>query len=154
MAINTSILGSLLIPLQNKLLLLPNVSVAELIPFKKPVPATKTKTPDWHLGTLSWRGVSVPVISFEVLNGDTAAELDDDTRIAVFNEAGDSEKLPFFAMVTRGIPRSIKITAVDVVKNNEKVGPAEVMAVTVQGEQAIIPNVDFIEKAILKAKIV
>lgn len=148
----SSVLGSVLIPLHNKSLLLPNVSMAELIAFRKPLPSEKT--PDWHLGSLSWRGVSIPVISFEMLNGGAANSDYSRARIAVFNNVGVSEKLPFFAVVTQGIPRSLKLVNADIAKDATKPGPAEAAIVTVKGEVASIPNIDFIESAIVKAKIV
>lgn len=148
----SSVLGSVLIPLHNKSLLLPNVSMAELIAFRKPLPSEKT--PDWHLGSLSWRGVSIPVISFEMLNGGAANSDYSRARIAVFNNVGVSEKLPFFAVVTQGIPRSLKLVNADIAKDETKPGPAEAAIVTVKGEVASIPNIDFIESAIVKAKIV
>jgi chemosensory pili system protein ChpC len=148
----SSVLGSVLIPLHNKSLLLPNVSMAELIAFRKPLPSEKT--PDWHLGSLSWRGVSIPVISFEALNGGAVNPDFSQARIAVFNNVGVSEKLPFFGVVTQGIPRSIKLVNADIGKDATKPGPAEAAVVTVKGEVACIPNIDFIESAIVKAKIV
>lgn len=148
----SSVLGSVLIPLHNKSLLLPNVSMAELIAFRKPLPSDKS--PDWHLGSLSWRGVSIPIISFEVLNGDVPSADTSAARIAVFNSVGTHAKLPFYGVMTQGIPRSIKVTNAEVSKDSKKVGPAELASVTIRNESAVIPNVDFIESAIVKAKIV
>ena len=148
----SSVLGSVLIPLHNKALLLPSVSMAELIPFRKPSPSEKT--PNWHLGSVSWRGVSIPLISFEVLNGGVANADFSQARIAVFNNVGSSGKLPFFGVVTQGIPRSLKLVKEDITKGATKLGPAEAAIVTVRDEEASIPNIDFIENEIVKAKIV
>ena len=148
----SSVLGSVLIPLHQKSLLLPNISMAELIAFKKPVPSEKT--PDWHLGSLSWRGISIPLISFEVLNGGAVNSDFSQARIAIFNNVGVSEKLPFFGVVTQGIPRSLKLVSTDITKDTTKPGPAEAAVVAVKGEVVSIPDVEFIEKAIVKAKIV
>jgi chemosensory pili system protein ChpC len=148
----SSVLGSVLVPLHNKVLLVPNVSMAELIPFRKPVPMEKS--PAWHLGALTWRGISIPLISFEVLNGEAANPDMSAVRIAVFNNVGTNPKLPFYGMLTQGIPRSLKIADTDIVKEKNKTGPAESAIVTIKGELVSIPNVDFIESAIVKAKIV
>lgn len=152
MSITSSILSSILIPLHQKMLILPSVSMAELIPFREPTPAGKT--PEWHLGALLWRGVSIPIISFEILNGDKMNPSFREARIAVFNNVGVSEKLSFYGVVTQGIPRSIKLVSADIAKDASKPGPAEAAVVTVKGNVTSIANVDFIENEIVKAKIV
>ena len=58
-------LPTFLVPLQKSNILLPRNSVAELIPYE-PLQRIQN-TPDWFLGLLSWRGVQVPVFSFEML---------------------------------------------------------------------------------------
>lgn len=152
MVTTTSILGSVLIPVHKKSLLLPNVSMAELIAFKKPTPAEQS--PAWHLGFLTWRGTSIPIISFEMLNGEEINPDFTDARIAVFNSVGTNSKLPFYGVLTQGIPRSVKISAADIIKEDKKVGPAELACVSIKNESATIPSVDFIENAIVKANIV
>lgn len=148
----SSVLGSVLIPIHNKSLLLPNVSMAELIAFKKP--ASSEKAPEWYLGLISWRGISIPVISFEALNGETINADFSSARIAVFNSVGTNPKLPFYGVLTQGIPRSIKITNDEIAKETKTLGPAELVSVIIRNEHASIPNVDFIESEIVKAKVV
>lgn len=152
MNLASSIIGSVLIPLHQKTLLVPSVSMAELIPFRKPIPVQAS--PEWHLGTLSWRGASIPLVSFEMLNGEQVNPDFSRARIAVFNSVGVSENLPFFGIVIQGIPRSIKLINADIGKEATKPGPAETNVLTIKGEVASIPNIDFIENAIVKAKIV
>ena len=60
-------LACLLIPIQGGRMVLPNVTVAELIPFQSPEPAPNAQ--EWLLGTLEWRGTMIPVISFEEFSG-------------------------------------------------------------------------------------
>jgi len=60
---------SLLLPIADGKLLLPTVSVAEMLPYKSPqkpkVESAIGEIPEWYIGDLIWRGIMVPMISFE-----------------------------------------------------------------------------------------
>ena len=60
-------LSCVMIPLKDTQLLLPNVCIAEILPWRR-VKAL-SDTPPWCLGLLGWRGEMVPVVRFETLNG-------------------------------------------------------------------------------------
>jgi hypothetical protein len=58
-------LPTFVIPLYKSILLIPNATVAEIIAYE---PLQRVQgSPDWFLGFLGWRGVQVPVVSFEML---------------------------------------------------------------------------------------
>ena len=78
-----AIVASLLVPMQQKNLLVPNVSIAEVVPRSELEQADNA--PPWHLGHLHWRGERVPVISFEIANSQVRGQDVRDARIAVFN---------------------------------------------------------------------
>ena len=61
--------------------------------------------------------------------------------------------MPFFAIVTQGIPRQTKIDQ-DNIKEVEEAttGPADLMKVMIMGDEAIIPNVEYVEKMILQSQ--
>ena len=60
-------LTGLLVPLADRTLLLPNVAVAELIPYR--APQVTEGTPDWFLGQIAWRDLRLPLLSFEAASG-------------------------------------------------------------------------------------
>ncbi|WP_101758536.1 chemotaxis protein CheW [Oceanicoccus sp. KOV_DT_Chl] len=140
-------LATLLIPMNGKQLVLPNVSVAEIIPFVKPT--AKEGSPAWFLGYFSWRNTEVPLVSFESLNDESFQSQSVGKRIAVLNGLVD-DRLPFCAIVTEGMPRLMRVLPNEV-SNDESVtiGPAELARVLVSGEEAVIPNVDFIQQQTL-----
>lgn len=140
-------LASLLIPMLDRPLLLPNVAVAEIIGYTEP--EQDFATPDWHLGTIEWRGVGIPLLSIDALNGRKIKHMGSDARIAVINGVGDHDKLPFYAFVVAGIPRLIRVYDQEIGKEEKKTGPAESMYVQVSGEHAVILDLDFIEEKIL-----
>lgn len=147
-AIASNELATLLIPVSGKQLVLPNVTVAEIIPYKEPL--AEDDKPDWYLGTFAWRNITVPLVSFERLNGESVGE-SRSRRIAVLNGIVDSQRLPFCAIVTEGVPRLMRVMPDEVSVDDEaSAGPCEVSRVLVSGERAAIPDVDFIQQEVLK----
>lgn len=143
-------LVTFLMPITNKYLLLPNVTIAEIIHHR--VPKQPDDMPTWFLGLLDWRGQKVPMISFEALNDEPFVADNRRQNIAVLNGISNTEKLPFMAMLTQGAPRLLRLNADEVatIEGGETTGPAELMLVSANGEQAVIPNLDTIEKGIIE----
>jgi len=146
------IIACLYLPVNKQQLLLPNVSVAEVVGYQSPeAPSNK---PDYFLGYVSWRGIKIPLISYELANGQTSNKVASNARIAVINSIGEHhESLPFFAIVTQGIPRLVKV-ANDLIKpvKNSKLNKAEISSVKLDGEDAIIPDLPYLEALAFKHK--
>lgn len=144
----TKELASLLIPMGNGYIVLPQASVAEIVPYSNPEKIDDA--PDWLLGRLFWRNREVPLVSFENLNGGSVVLESDRGRVAVLNGINNVEQLAFCAVVTQGVPRQMRVLPSEVSsRQNVDLGPAELMAVDVAGEPAVIPNIDFIESQII-----
>jgi chemosensory pili system protein ChpC len=139
--------ASLLVPLRDYLLLLPNVSVAEIVPITQVSPVSNA--PAWYLGDCIWREQKVPLLSFEVLNGDTKAGVSSRARFAVLNSTGVSDDLPFIAIVTQGIPRLARVNEEEIREREGDKKPFELMHVSWAGEDAVIPDVSRMEQAYL-----
>lgn len=142
-------LATLLIPMNEKQLVLPNVTVAEVIPFVEPEPMDNT--PSWFLGTFPWRNQQIPIVSFEALNGEPFLSQSSRRRIAVLNGLVDGQRLPFCAMVTEGMPRLMRVMPDEVAVDEDasELGLCEIGKVLVSGERAVIPNVDYLQQQIL-----
>lgn len=142
-------LATLLIPVTGKQLVLPNVTVAEIIPYVEPV--TEAGKPEWYLGKFSWRNISVPLVSFEGLNQEPVAGPHRERRIAVLNGLVNNQLLPFCAIVAEGVPRLMRVMSDEVsIDEDATPGPAEISRVLVSGEPAVIPDIDFIQGEVLK----
>ncbi|RYZ78778.1 MAG: chemotaxis protein CheW, partial [Moraxellaceae bacterium] len=100
--------ASLLIPLQGQTVLLPNVTVAEIVPVSPIQPVDNS--PNWYLGNCQWRELTVPLLSFEALNGDDRPGLHSRARFAVLNTTGVNDSLPFIAILTQGLPRLARVS--------------------------------------------
>ncbi len=143
------VLPCLLIPVQGGRLILPNVTVAELIAFQEPTPSQAEA--DWILGTMEWRGTMIPVVSYENFCGQKIGVPGQDLRIAVVNAPnGDSGALRFFGVVVQGIPSLIKLEEAAIKENlNTTLVVGQKLSVTLETGYAIVPDLDAIEAAIL-----
>ncbi|MCB1683328.1 MAG: chemotaxis protein CheW [Pseudomonadales bacterium] len=141
-------LSCVLIPLQGSQLLLPSVSIAEILPWRR-VKAL-ADTPDWCLGMLGWRGEMVPVVRFEVLNGAAPEARRSGRCLVVMNRARNSKGLAFYAIAAEGLPRLVQLASNDLTNESTRLGRGESVAVKVGTESAVIPNLDFIETAVAK----
>ncbi|HEY5647363.1 MAG TPA: chemotaxis protein CheW [Pseudomonadales bacterium] len=141
-------LSCVVIPLENVQLLLPNVCVAEILPWRR-VKALSERPP-WCLGLLGWRGEMIPVIRFETLNGKPASPRKGGRCMVVMNRTRNANGLPFYALAAEGLPRLVQLTADDLSNAATRLGPAESVVVKLGTETAVIPNLTVIETAVAK----
>lgn len=140
--------ASLLIPIQGRLLLAPNVTVAEIVPVSQVVPIQDA--PAWYLGNCSWREQTIPLLSFEVMNGEDKPGVSTRSRFAVLNTTGVNESLPFIAILTQGLPRLARVTEEEITEREDADNKSyELMHVSWAGEEAVIPHVEAMERAFL-----
>ena len=100
---------SLWVPLDGGNLLVPNVAIAEVINYQ-PLDMIGDG-PEWLLGRLRWRDRDLPVIAMEAVCGMPLPQAERGARISVLNSVKADSELPFYAMVTAGIPRLISADA-------------------------------------------
>ena len=140
-------LVTLFLPVTGKHLLVPNVALAEVVPMT--AVAGIDDMPNWVLGTLQWRKKTIPLISFEAINDEPFVESGDYLRVAVMNGCQDGDKMPFYAIALRGTPRMTRLVEEEVTgQENYDLGIAESMSVVVDGNEALIPNLEYIEAQI------
>lgn len=141
-------LATLLIPVNAKQLVLPNVTVAEIIPYMDPTAVDDV--PNWFMGYINWRTLNVPLVSYEAINDEPFAGNLHNRRIAVLNGVIGDTRLPFCALATSGVPRLMRVMPDEIAVDEEAiVGPAEVCRVLVSGERAAIPDIDFIQQQVV-----
>ncbi len=102
---NEQTIKSLMLPLINKTIIIPNANIAEIVSL-----LTVEKGGDHYakglLGMAPWRGHTIPVVSLEHM----AEELDESidmarANYAVFYSLMDNSKYPFYALLMQGVPR-------------------------------------------------
>ena len=144
-------LTGLLVPLSDRTLLLPNVAVAELIPYQ--APHAVQGAPAWLLGQVAWRELSLPLLSFEAASSNRAAPLGSATRVAVLNALGGRGHLRFIALLVQGIPHSIKVDA-SLARAEVPLDPLELDAVNLGDVQARIPDLLGLEQKLADAGLI
>jgi chemosensory pili system protein ChpC len=142
--------ASLLIPLGHCQLLAPNVSIAEIVPIPSINPIEDS--PHWLMGICSWRKLDIPVVSFELMNDEKKPNIDNRSRIAVFNTTGVSDSLHFFAILTQGLPRLARVSEEEISQREDAdLKPYELMHVFWAGEEAVIPDVEAMERVLVES---
>ncbi|MFT4675700.1 MAG: chemosensory pili system protein ChpC [Reinekea sp.] len=140
----SNLVASLLIPVHNNMLLVPNIVIAEVVALQtiSPLP----DAPSWALGSILWRGEQVPVMSFEIANSQIHGRDSEQARLAVLNAASGQSRFKYFAILVQGIPRMLKLTEADVQEDKlASLGHGEKMAVITQLGKAVIPDLDYLE---------
>ena len=137
----------LIIPVDNGQLVLPTVTVAEMIPYRQPQRHAGQDAPTWFLGRLPWRGLTVPLLSFEAINGLDAPAIQASSQISIFNNTGVNAQLPFLAIPTTGIPHLSRITPESIKATETETRPYETMHVNIDGGVAVIPDISSLERA-------
>ena len=148
--------ASQVLSLNGERIILPNTAVAEIIPYVMADSLSenmKKAAPAWLLGMIAWRGISVPLLSMETMLGSEYEQPDKRSSIAVINAIGDTAGVPFFAIVTQGIPRLLQVTG-DTLNLIEESGDSHKAAachVVLEGDVAIIPDMDAVEAMLKQA---
>ena len=133
----------LLLTLSDRLLLLPNTAVAELVAYRNVQPAENS--PSWLLGQIAWRDLSLPLLSFEAAASDAPANIDN-ARVVIINAIGGRPKFRFFALLIKGIPRSVRIDHSLQRLADEPLQALELDAVSIDGEVAKTPDLAGLEQ--------
>ena len=143
---------SLWIPLRGMNLLLPNVAVAEVVPYREP--ELIEAGPDWLLGVFHWRDQRIPMVSYEAFCKQAAPESADRARILVLNTPQGDSRLPFLAMATSGIPRLFLADNEgldDVLGAEHFASDHSLSAVRIGSEQADIPDLTRVYREVEQA---
>lgn len=139
-------LYSLLVPLSEDRLIIPRACVAEVVRFTEPT--VKEGAHDWMLGTVSWNGRELPVVSFEGAIGKEVPVATGRTRIVVFYSSTGQLKSGFFGVLTQGFPQLVRVNR-DVLKLESKDGWPEgapiLCRVRMINEFPMIPHLELLE---------
>jgi chemosensory pili system protein ChpC len=141
---------SVLIPLHELQLLLPNAVIAEVIGYRQPEPIEEGK-PDWLMGTTVWRGVIIPVVSFEGMLGERVMIPGHRGRIVVMNTLNQNLKLTHIGLAVKAIPSLVRVSADNVKPLNpeDELDPLVKQHVEVDMNPAAIPDLDEIERQVI-----
>lgn len=107
MSSETEELYSLLVPLAEDRLIVPRACVAEVVRFTSP--EQEAGAHDWMLGSVTWNGRPLPVISFEGTIAKDVPAITGRTRIVVFYASTGQLKTGYFGVLTQGFPQLVRV---------------------------------------------
>ncbi|MBI3561755.1 MAG: chemotaxis protein CheW [Gammaproteobacteria bacterium] len=139
----------LLLPLHKEIGLLPNASVAEIIPYIQP--EIMDDAPEWLLGMINWRERHIPVISLEMASEGQISRIHKSCRIAIVNTLNGNNRLPYFGILMQSLPslQIIRPNAIHPSDPEPAVRPSIKSTVNVNGTTAIIPDIDDLEMRLI-----
>ena len=147
-----TVIHSQLIATQHRNLLLPNTAIAEIVRYAAPEPVDNA--PAWLLGTMQWRGLRIPVISYELAAGENTTEPGSEARLAILNGVHSGAALQFYAVVIRNNPRLLKVVRDDIrQESGSDHGKFQLQQVVVNNITAIIPDLAALEQLVCNAGI-
>ncbi len=143
---------SLMIPTINSHILLPNLSVAEIVPYSNVELFVESDgKAQWFLGHLLWRGMNVPLLSVDIIGGAKDPKANKRSRIAIVHTLNGNHDTPYIAIVVQGIPRLSHVTAVNMrFVPSEDLAESEKMQVEVDSVLASIPDLDRLEEMVIE----
>lgn len=142
-------LYSLLIPLVDERLIVPRACVAEVVRYTPP--SHRDGQQNWMLGTISWNGRELPVVSYEGAIGRDIPSPTGRTRVVVFHGSTGNVRAGYFGVLTQGFPQLVRVNE-EVLKFESSEGwPAEapvLCRVKMINEFPLIPNLEGLERMI------
>lgn len=135
-------------------IVLPQVSIVEVIPWVQPIITAKNLT--WYLGAFPWRNLSVPLLSFDVMNGGNHSGVSAVSQIAIIKTIGFDNpeaalKFPYMAWIVQGKPRKVTIIEDEMANNSEvELGEFEGFAINLDKDVVVIPNLRAVESTLFK----
>jgi len=130
---------TILAPLTNGYVMLPNSAVGEILEFTSPEPFKQG--PAWLLGEIAWHGWQVPVINYELMLKGTSTKVTSKSRILIIKTLGESTQVNYIGLLIQGLPKLKKARAETLIESQVDRLPDTVFSeVAIDGLKAIIPD--------------
>ncbi|MBT8129066.1 MAG: chemotaxis protein CheW [Gammaproteobacteria bacterium] len=142
---------SIILTLKNELVVVPNASVAEIISVQDV--REVEDSPRWMLGKARWRGVEVPVVSYEAAGGDDAQAVNINTQVAVMYSVSEDGEYPYVGLAMHGVPH-VSTFSRDQIRTDEQAlseHPMVAQKVRINGAAAGILDLFAIEEMLQQA---
>lgn len=147
--ITTDFIPCMLIPLQQHYLLLPNSTIAEVIPMPRFQPAENK--PTYWVGHYAWQNQDIAIIDLESIIDQTPYHHDQANKLCVLYSINDNA-LPAYALPCHGAPQLIHLneSALKLVHDDTQLSPYLHCRTHIGNKIAYIPNLDKLEDIIVQ----
>lgn len=156
MADDTQVIKCIILTLRTENVMVPNAAIAEIISAKDA--SSVDDAPKWYLGKMAWRGVDVPLVSYEAAGGNTARGLNLNTQIAVLYAVNKEANYPYIGLVISGVPHVTRFSKDQIVTDPESLlseyaHPMVAQKTRINGAAVSILDIDAIETMINDAEL-
>ena len=103
------------------------------------------------MGEVYWRGLQLPLLSFERLLGGPVPGMGAESRILVFNTLQEGLALDFYAVLIQGIPRPLTLDASLLRADLQQTTVWDMDVVQLDGHVLFIPDLQALERWLLSA---
>ncbi len=136
----------MLVPLKDRLLLVPNTTVVEVIQF--PATTAAEHVPSYWIGYCSWRSQQLPVIDLDALLDQRSSNTEGVSHLCILKGIHDSAELTLYSLPCYAPPQLISIDA-DALQSLEEADHDWLYGqFNIGNKLALIPNLDVLETAI------
>ncbi len=154
--IDTSLVqvNSLLLPVTDTVLLVPQVAVAEVLNWGEQgaddLRLDKAATSAHCYGWISWRDQDIPLLSFDSIYSGQRPALDKDLKVVICNAVFKASATGFYALLVSSFPRALRLSleAEMEFESAPSDKPGVQMLVSVDGEAVIIPDFEYLEQIV------
>lgn len=144
-----------LVALHDRQLLLPNVTVAEVVRMQR-IQAVGN-APDWLVGMTSWRGKVIPVLSPEHVLADRGdpepPPRTSSCSLLVMNRSRPVEGMEFYVLLVRSLPRMLWVAAEDLTVVDGPLGAAEVAKLRLGRDEVTVPRLAYFEELVVQNRL-
>lgn len=133
-------LRTILAPLNEGYVMLPNSVVGEILNYNSPEPFKQG--PAWLLGEIAWHGWQVPVVNYERMIKDNGiTTITSKSRILIVKTLGESTQVNYIGLLIQGLPRLKKVSVNTLQETQSEELPDTVFSkVAIDDLQAVIPE--------------
>jgi len=144
MADETHKIKCVILTMRRENILLPNANVAEIVSVNDT--QLKKSGPAWFLGTMQWRGKSIPLVSFEAAGGEKVTGVNLNTQAIVLRTVGKNgdNSIPFIGLVMSGVPHITYFKRNQIISDEAEVDghPMIAQKVRINGARVSILDLD------------
>lgn len=137
------------IPIEDGALLLPQVMIAEILPFVV-YEKVQEDAPKWYVGMFKWQRMNIPLISMDVLHGEEI-NYGKKLRAVILNTLTSDTGYDYIGVVMKGIPKLVEVSQDNLRADMEDVKKGILMNVSLDGNHYMIPDIDALEYLTRKA---
>lgn len=151
----SQVLKCTILTLRSENVMVPNGAMVEIISAKDT--SNMDEAPNWYLGKMPWRGVDLPLVSFEAAGGIEAKKININTQIAVLYAVSKEAKYPYLGLVISGVPHVSNFTRDQIIRDPESLleddnHPMVAQKTRINGAAVSILDIDAIESMIIDAE--